>query len=215
MLESCQILKERLKFDPKKIKNVNAKSYIFTQWLLLSLILLIFGLFYPDIKFMIEPDIAQEFIIRFLASYCFSNNKFDNWIKIIIYSLLSIGFSIIILKKKQEIFKSYAISLLSLIFLIFYFNWLFSANPNSNPLIIRVQISSNYWIFFIALLFILIIEFILTWNVFKNIISHSSKIIETQTIKTIQFRCPFCNFIYDSNVVYCVNCKKEINISEK
>jgi hypothetical protein len=190
-------------------------------WFVLHYIFLIviMGLFYPSMDLDSTVDTTQEISIRFLASFCYMGDSRQYWsiILVIIFafftliSLLIFNFNDLDDYKQinSEIYTFFKKFIL-LQLLLYYFYWIFmdKYSPKSLDLIlIKLRIWGFVHIIIILsnlLLFIGLLK--LKENKLKSTLS-----FDTEREKNpIVFECPYCKTQYNSNIKYCVKCKKEI-----
>lgn len=189
-----------------KKKLINSKIGVIFFFILLSLLLIIFDIYNPNLDITTEKTL-QEDAIQFLASYCYHGDFSDFWkMGIITYIIISFISISLILTVPDEFIKF--IKYLFLIeALIHYFFWVFSHKycPAFEELIIPE--------FYLGLLFLFgvqILEFVFIWGSNHLFLIRKKKSKNLKKMPIILYKCPICQKDFKSNVSYCPICQKDI-----
>jgi len=176
-----------------------------------SILLGIFGGFYPNLIFLRELELLDKFLIRFFGSYCYNGAIISLSLRILCSSLL-LGFmlSILCFKYPHQV-KRFIFQWMGLYGMIFYLFWIFVAKQRDStpgPTISAMGNYLNHTLVFFSISFGICLLF-LVLNIIRS--KDKSSIIEVETIPSTIFECPHCHTQYLSRIMYCSVCNEPIS----
>jgi hypothetical protein len=191
---------------------MKARGFFLIQLCSCTLLLLVFDIFYPTLNFLQDIDMIEEFLIRFLASYCYIGNFYNFAILFTINLILSLIIGFIILRWFSKEFNRYVFQWIGLMGIFTYFFWIFSNNPSAEDPAPRLLLDgffafNTFWFFFSNILLFLIL-----WLGRKIILYYNPVHKKEIKIPTLLFECPHCKTIFHSKISYCSICKKDIKL---
>ena len=185
---------------------INAKIATLFYFVGLSLVLFLMNSFSLGSDFETQTTM-QKNVISFLGTYCYHGDFYSFWqIGIICFILLLITSTTLITLTKNE-YMNFIKYILFLQGLIHYFFWVFVHKYSPT---FENQLLPHFYYSILYLFTIQISEFIMIWAIYTLILKISKKKLKDGEMQVVNYKCPNCGEVFNSNVSFCTKCPKEI-----
>ena len=189
---------------------LNAGVFVVLHFIGYSMLLGIFGFFYPTFVFLGELELLDKFLIRFFASYCYYGTAISFWRKFLFSSLLLGGILSFLCFKNPRHVKRFIFQWIGLYGMTHYLFWIFLENPKDStstpPISVTNNFSKDVLVFFALSVGLCLLFFVLTKIREKRVVST----VEPENIPSTSFECPYCHAKFLSRIMYCSSCNKPI-----
>ncbi len=163
-------------------------------------------MFYPALNLDMETVPIQEVTIRALAGFSYNNVTSDFWnvivVTLVIFCFIT-GFGMLF-DPIQTLSISRRIIIMEGFIQFFYWVFCLKYSPNYYE-IIKSDLLAVILILFIGLITITTLLY-----VFSRVLIRKQDKKEKNPPSSTKYQCPYCKKEYDSNVSYCLSCKRQI-----
>ena len=123
---------------------MSAGVFVVLHFIGYSMLLGIFGFFYPTFVFLGELELLDKFLIRFFASYCNYGTAINFWMKFLFSSLLLVGILSFLCFKNPRHVKRFIFQWIGLYGMVHYLFWIFIEKPKDPASIPPISMTSNF-----------------------------------------------------------------------
>ena len=185
---------------------LNAKITFFFYFVGFTLVLFLMNSFSLGLDFETQT-IMQKNVITFLGIYCYHGDFYNFWQMVIISSIFILIVSTTLITLTKNEYLNLIKYILLFQGLIHYFFWVFIHKYSPA---FENQLLPYFYYSILYLFSIQITEFILIWAIYALISKFSKKNIKDGEMQVVNYKCPNCEKIFQSNVSFCPSCLKDI-----
>ncbi len=187
---------------------INAKIGTFLYYVGITLVLILLNSFSFGSNFETQTSMQKNAIV-FLGTYCFHGDFYTFWqTAIVSFIFLLIISTTLTIQSKNE-YLNFIKYFLLIQGLIHYFFWVFVHKYSP---IFENQLLNDFLYSILYLFGIQIFEFVIIWAINTSVMKKKKK--EIWEMQAISYKCPNCGKIFQSNVIFCSECLKEISSIE-